>query len=83
MHGKRAPWFWSCPWVWLSPFLGPFYACGDFFYPVKFLDTTNSLSNYTCVSFEKIRLAGLISLPSHVKLSDIETILFVLASKRL
>lgn len=83
MHGKRAPWFWSCPRVWLSPFLGPFYAFGDFFYRVKFLDTTNSLSNYTYVSFENTRLAGLIFLLSHVKLPDIGTILLVLASKRL
>lgn len=83
MPGKRAPWSWSCPGVWWSPFLGPVYACGDFSYPVKFLSTTNSLSNYTHVSFEKTRLVGLIFLLSHVKLPDIGTILLVLASKRL
>lgn len=62
---------------------GLYFACGDFFYPVKFLDTTNSLSNYTYVSFKNTRLAGLIFLLSHVKLPDIGTILLVLASKRL
>lgn len=83
MHGKRAPCSWSCPRVWLSPFLGPVYVCGDFFYPIKSLATTNSVSNYTCVPFEKTRLAGIIFLLSHVKLPDIGTILLILTSKEL
>lgn len=83
MHGKRAPWFWSCPRVLWSLFLGPVYACWDFSYPVKFLNTTNSLRNSTCVSLEKTRLVELIFFLPHVKLPDIGTILLVLASKKL